>query len=138
MPPLFAPERQKNGLSTVLLSVCFKRRMTLQTPLSRYNYEKEFFPYFLIKSHVPRPTLYNVPCAMCHFSDVPLKVSVRLNTFYPPYDVPPLAVLYSFLDYSSSVFRYFVRLRSPFYYYPKNCPQRIHRLSTQLSTQKKP
>ena len=46
MPPLDALERQKNSREAVLLSVYFKRRMTLQTPLSRYVY---------IKSHVPRP-----------------------------------------------------------------------------------
>ena len=70
MPPLFAPERQKNGLSTVLLSVCFKRRMTLQTPLSRYNYEKEhsLHPY-----KVPRPT--------SHFPDVLIKCRVPCATF---------------------------------------------------------
>ena len=56
MPPLIAPERQKNGLSTVLLSVCFTRRMTLQTPRSRYNYEKEYLLYVLIKCRVPCAT----------------------------------------------------------------------------------
>ena len=53
MPPLFAPERQKNGLSTVLPSVWIKRRMTLQTPLSRYIYEKE---HSLRPYKVPRST----------------------------------------------------------------------------------
>ena len=51
---------------------------------------------------------------MCHFSDDPL--SVREPTlFFPPYAVPPLAVFYSFLGYVSSVSRYFVRLRFPFF-----------------------
>ena len=68
---------------------------------------------------------------MCHFSDNPLSVR-EITLYFPPYAVPPFTLFYPDFLGMSSVFRYFVRLRCPFYYHPKKLstayPQLIHRV----------